>query len=625
MKERKDIRPLLVKFGVALAISFAGFLYSRIATKRIKPSDSPPPASDSEKKIDYGGRPRITEDPRAETDSEPDTHDKPCIRVCVESSSMNASPSLRCSGDKDGLLLPEFDQLIRQFDMGTATHVAICKKSDIKTFKVVNEPPMAIRSERDEYKEEIENLRNKVKFLQERERNLEIQLLEYYGLKEQEASMMELQNRLKLSNIEAKLLSMKIASLQADNKRLEAQVADYSKVVSELEAAKAKIRQLKKKIRHEAQLSKEQILDLTKRVARLRDLGHEASTRGSDVPLEMQRMEELEAEAEELRKSNEKLQKDNADLARKLDKAQILANAVLEDPEKQELAKEMVHLREENAHLANEVERLQADRCADAEELVYLRWINACLRYELRNYRPPPGKTAARDLSKSLSPKSEAKAKQLILEYANSEDADKAPNIIDFDVDHWPSSQPSYLIDIADSFTSSSANKRTSKKMKFFANLMKVVRGKSRHHRNKSGQTSPIPRSPSVDDFGRRYSLDSAPSEEGTDDQRSESWSPVLASTSQNSNNSSLDQNRLSSLAEEDAKDMERPTGMSECRSPLNDGVRFLLERRNSAPLDYFRAEGGKLEEGQKSELAKYAEALRNARKMHKKCASAYI
>jgi len=45
IKERKDIRPLLVKFGVALALSFAGFLYSRITARRIKPSDSPPPAS----------------------------------------------------------------------------------------------------------------------------------------------------------------------------------------------------------------------------------------------------------------------------------------------------------------------------------------------------------------------------------------------------------------------------------------------------------------------------------------------------------------------------------------------------------------------------------------------------
>lgn len=43
INEKKVLKPFLVKFGVALALSFAGFLYSRIRTKRIKPSDPPPP------------------------------------------------------------------------------------------------------------------------------------------------------------------------------------------------------------------------------------------------------------------------------------------------------------------------------------------------------------------------------------------------------------------------------------------------------------------------------------------------------------------------------------------------------------------------------------------------------
>ena len=41
-REKKDIKPLLLKFGVALALSFAGFLYSRFRTKRIKSSPPPP-------------------------------------------------------------------------------------------------------------------------------------------------------------------------------------------------------------------------------------------------------------------------------------------------------------------------------------------------------------------------------------------------------------------------------------------------------------------------------------------------------------------------------------------------------------------------------------------------------
>ncbi|MCI34641.1 protein CHUP1 chloroplastic-like, partial [Trifolium medium] len=84
--------------------------------------------------------------------------------------------------------------------------------------------------------------------LQERERSLEVQLLEYCGLREQETVVMELQNRLKISNMETKMFNLKVETLQSENRRLEAQVSDHAKVVSELEASKTKVKFLKKKI-----------------------------------------------------------------------------------------------------------------------------------------------------------------------------------------------------------------------------------------------------------------------------------------------------------------------------------------------------------------------------------------
>lgn len=82
---------------------------------------------------------------------------------------------------------------------------------------------------------------------------------------------------------------------------------------------------------------------------------------------------------------------------------------------------EMNNLRHANEDLTKQVEGLQMNRFGEVEELVYLRWVNACLRYELRNYQNPPGKISARDLSKSLSPKSQERAKRLMMEYAGSE------------------------------------------------------------------------------------------------------------------------------------------------------------------------------------------------------------
>lgn len=78
-------------------------------------------------------------------------------------------------------------------------------------------------------------------------------------------------------------------------------------------------------------------------------------------------------------------------------------------------------LRHAKEDLIKQVEGLQMNRFSEVEELVYLRWVNACLRYELRNYQKPANKTSALDLNKSLSPKSQERAKHLMLEYAGSE------------------------------------------------------------------------------------------------------------------------------------------------------------------------------------------------------------
>lgn len=82
---------------------------------------------------------------------------------------------------------------------------------------------------------------------------------------------------------------------------------------------------------------------------------------------------------------------------------------------------EVNNLRHTNEDLSKQVEGLQMNRFSEVEELVYLRWVNACLRFELKNYQTPAGKMSARDLNKNLSPRSQERAKQLMLEYAGSE------------------------------------------------------------------------------------------------------------------------------------------------------------------------------------------------------------
>ncbi|CAL5195558.1 unnamed protein product [Lathyrus oleraceus] len=464
VREEKSMKPILLKCGLAFALTFAGFIYSNFRTRRIKssPKDHHPSGHGSE--VSLGGIRASSSSCNIHSEGSNFDAEEKCInKVVCRSSSTGVSPRTKHNGEKDEFLVPELN------DSSASAHSS---------------------NEKDAYEQEIRKLRNNIIMLQERERTLEVQLLDYCGLREQETAVMELQNRLKLSNMESKMFNLKVETLQSENKRLEVQVAGHAKLLAELEASKTKLKCLKKKIRNEAEQNKEHIVNLKQKVTKLQELESKAVANDQEIQMKLEKLNGLEVEAEKWRKSCLRLQKENSDLAQRLESTQILANSVLEDPEADALREESDRLRRENEGLTKEVVQLKADRCTDVEELVYLRWLNACLRHELRNYQPPPGKTVARDLSKSLSPASEKKAKQLILEYANAEGR---VSISDLDSDQWSSSQASYSEYEEFSSHDNSFNPRVSNatnKSKIFGKLMKLMRGKDSSSNLSSRSTS---------------------------------------------------------------------------------------------------------------------------------------
>ncbi|XP_057738365.1 protein CHUP1, chloroplastic-like isoform X2 [Arachis stenosperma] len=463
MREEKGPKPFIVKLGLALALSFAGFIYSHLRAKRVKPSNNtsstqgPPSGQGSHTNMGEGIGAALGSVSEGNYSHSEDT----CInRVICNNSTIGISHSSKQNEDKNELFLPD-------------------RKSSEKDV----EATACVSHEKDDYEKEVTKLKNIISMLQEREHSLEVQLLECCGLREQQKSVKELQNRLKISNMEAKMFSLKVQTLQLENHRLQEQVTDHAKVVAELEATKAKVELLQKKLKHEAEHNREQIIILQHRVSKLQEQEQEckAVDCDHDIQLKLQKLKDLESEVEVLRQSNFRLRLENSELAQRLDSTQILANAVLEEAEGDTRKEDIERLRQENERLMKEMEQLQADRCSDVEELVYLRWINACLRYELRNYQPQPGKTVAKDLSRSLSPTSEKKAKKLILEYANT---NGEGNIVDFDLDQWFSSQGSSLTDSGEYDDSSSmdnsstARTNTTGKTKIFSKLRRILHGK---------------------------------------------------------------------------------------------------------------------------------------------------
>jgi hypothetical protein len=96
-----------------------------------------------------------------------------------------------------------------------------------------------------------------------------------------------------------------------------------------------------------------------------------------------------------------------------------------------------------NEKLEQEIAQLRNNHYLSVEEVVYLRWLNACLRHELKNYNPSKSKGLASELNKSPSYHSREKVKQLLKEYSNLGFDINEAGFVDLDFDYSSSQAPS--------------------------------------------------------------------------------------------------------------------------------------------------------------------------------------
>ncbi|CAD5187940.1 unnamed protein product [Musa acuminata subsp. malaccensis] len=449
MVRSRGVNPIIIKLGVPIGLTFAGFIVAQLSS-RARPRVPSPAASTH--RYSSGALSQATGRSSVGLKELRLLKGKAALATIVNGTStttaLRLAPTKTSSGDD------ECDHTVKDLEASRPKNPAIEEDSATE--------------------QEIASLRRLVCSLQENERSLELQLLEYYGMQEQAAAVRDLERQLQMSSTEARLSSLRIESLQSDNQRLEAQLADLPRVMNELESARATIRLLKKKSRSDAEQAAERTASLHQRISQLQRQNNE-ETEGK-----LKRLAELEDEAAQLKLVNSSLTEQNSDLTRKLESAQASASSALEAQELQADALEKANfLKVANEKLVKDIEQLKTEKAADVEELVYLRWVNACLRYELKNYKQ---KSAAKDLSKSSSPESEEKPKLHMMEYADSGIDEKTSSFVDFDSEHSFSSQTSTeeSEDAAIEVISSTRH-GNSKKMKFIGKLKKLVLGKQTH------------------------------------------------------------------------------------------------------------------------------------------------
>ncbi|XP_018680511.2 protein CHUP1, chloroplastic-like isoform X2 [Musa acuminata AAA Group] len=385
----EDGRLLLLKLGVALAVPIAGYLVSHLNFQTSADTGNDESAT-GRRSIDAApigcGRDLtdgllILQNEEAKTNVVHGTSAAPATITTVTNNFTKQSPENLV--DEDGLIL----QAVKQEPERAEPRNSTGDKFEGKKVKT---------------DAEIMYLRDLVQSLCDRIRSLDIQMLEYYGSKEQDAAIRELEGELKLNSVKASRLSLKIESLKNENQRLKLQASEYRKIAPELDSARVIIKHLKRRMSSVHVQAREEIAFLEQKIRKLNDVEHKDSQEDVDLQNKLKRLKELEDEVDELGKENSILSQENMELAQRLAYAET-SISTLEEPQA-EVMEEVYQLGEANDNLEKEIEQLQADRCADVEELVYLRWLNACLRYELRQHQPPSEEIVCRGSKQVLEP-----------------------------------------------------------------------------------------------------------------------------------------------------------------------------------------------------------------------------
>lgn len=169
---------------------------------------------------------------------------------------------------------------------------------------------------------ELERLRQLVKELEEREVKLEGELLEYYGLKEQESDIVELQRQLKIKTVEIDMLNITINSLQAERKKLQEELTHGGSSKRELEVARNKIKELQRQIQLESNQTKGQLLLLKQQVSGLQVKEEVAARKDAEIEKKLKSVNVLEVEVVELKRKNKELQHEKRELTIKLQAAE---------------------------------------------------------------------------------------------------------------------------------------------------------------------------------------------------------------------------------------------------------------------------------------------------------------
>ncbi|KAF3773600.1 hypothetical protein EJ110_NYTH51870 [Nymphaea thermarum] len=179
-------------------------------------------------------------------------------------------------------------------------------------------------------------------------------------------------------------LFLKLEAMEADHLRRFESLVGNCPTVEELSEARARIMVLEHVIRSRSK-KKERLPRLRQRAVILQSTMAVKSRNEGEMRRKFSEIRELKDEVAELRLTNVKLQGEKAELVKKLSTLESLTSSMAQRHLEAETAMEKYakRLRITNENLLKQIEQLQMVHSPNLGEVIYLRWSNACLRYEL--------------------------------------------------------------------------------------------------------------------------------------------------------------------------------------------------------------------------------------------------
>ena len=176
--------------------------------------------------------------------------------------------------------------------------------------------------------EEILGFRSQVEDLERRAWELEKQFVSYCDLKEQESLLMELKNMVLLEIAHAEFLDREISSTEAENERLRNLVVQYVGVLEQLEHWKSKNGSLQRKVKRLLRRTKQQSRFIREQNVKIEDTEAEILRNCDELETRSNFIRKLEEEVRELHKIMDQMQEEKNELLNKLELAENSASSI---------------------------------------------------------------------------------------------------------------------------------------------------------------------------------------------------------------------------------------------------------------------------------------------------------